>query len=115
LYSIPISNRSNPNPKYFSLNDTFQYGDINFKILFVPGHSPGHVAFYNKENNFVINGDCLFENSIGRTDLPGGDHGSLIKSIKEKLFQLPENTVVYCGHGNETTIEKEKSENPFLR
>ena len=115
LYSIPISNTSNPNPKYFSLNDTFQYGDINFKILFVPGHSPGHVAFYNKENNFVINGDCLFENSIGRTDLPGGDHGSLIKSIKEKLFQLPENTIVYCGHGNETTIEKEKSENPFLR
>ena len=114
LYSIPISNSSNPNPKYFSLDDIFHYGDIKFKILFVPGHSPGHVAFYNKENSFVINGDCLFENSIGRTDLPGGDHGSLIKSIKDKLFQLPDNTLVYCGHGNETTIKKEKSGNPFL-
>ena len=115
LYGIPTSNSSNPTPKHFKLNDTFQCGEIMFKILFVPGHSPGHVAFYNKENDFVINGDCLFENSIGRTDLPGGDHELLIKSIKEKLFQLPDNTLVYCGHGNETSIEIEKDRNPFVR
>ena len=80
----------------------------------MPGHSPGHVAFYNKENNFVINGDCLFENSIGRTDLPGGNHSLLIQSIKKNLFQLPDETIVYTGHGNETTIGREKKENPFL-
>ena len=113
LYGIPNPNISNPIPKHFSLNDTFQCGEIMFKILFVPGHSPGHVAFYNKENDFVINGDCLFQNSIGRTDLPGGNHELLIKSIKEKLFQLPDNTLVYCGHGNETIIETEKNKNPF--
>ena len=87
---------------------------IIFKILFVPGHSPGHVAFYNKENNFLINGDCLFEQSIGRTDLPGGNHEQLINSIKNEIFQLPDETLVYCGHGNETTIKAEKSSNPFL-
>ena len=69
---------------------------------------------YNKENNFVINGDCLFENSIGRTDLPGGNHDQLLKSIKENLFVLPDQTIVYTGHGNETTIGKEKRTNPFL-
>ena len=74
----------------------------------------GHVAFYNKENNFVINGDCLFENSIGRTDLPGGNHDQLLKSIKENLFVLPDQTIVYTGHGNETTIGKEKRTNSFL-
>ena len=67
-----------------------------------------HVAFYNKENNFVINGDCLFENSIGRTDLPGGNHALLIQSIKNNLFQLPDQTIVYTGHGNETTIGRKK-------
>ena len=80
----------------------------------MPGHSQGHVAFYNKENNFLINGDCLFENSIGRTDLPGGNHQQLINSIKNQIFQLPDETLVYCGHGNETTIKTEKSSNPFL-
>ena len=114
VYGIPIIFSPNPKPKFFDLTKEINIGGIIFKILFVPGHSPGHVAFYNKENNFLINGDCLFEQSIGRTDLPGGNHQQLINSIKNEIFQLPDETLVYCGHGNETTIKAEKSSNPFL-
>jgi glyoxylase-like metal-dependent hydrolase (beta-lactamase superfamily II) len=115
LYGVPITFSPNPTPKFFDLKQLIQIDGIKFEILFVPGHSPGHVAFYNKENNFLINGDCLFENSIGRTDLPGGNHQQLIDSIKNEIFILPDETLVYCGHGNETTIKAEKSSNPFLR
>ena len=115
VYGIPITFSPNPTPKFFDLKQLIQIEGIKFEILFVPGHSPGHVAFYNKENNFLINGDCLFENSIGRTDLPGGNHQQLIDSIKNEIFILPDETLVYCGHGNETTIKAEKSSNPFLR
>jgi glyoxylase-like metal-dependent hydrolase (beta-lactamase superfamily II) len=114
VYRIPIIFGPNPSPNFFDLSKDVHLDGIIFKILFVPGHSPGHVAFYNKENNFLINGDCLFENSIGRTDLPGGNHQQLINSIKNQIFQLPDETLVYCGHGNETTIKTEKSSNPFL-
>ena len=115
VYGVPITFSPNPTPKFFDLMQLIQIEGIKFEILFVPGHSPGHVAFYNKENNFLINGDCLFENSIGRTDLPGGNHQQLIDSIKNEIFILPDETLVYCGHGNETTIKAEKSSNPFLR
>ena len=115
VYGIPITFSPNPTPKFFDLKQLIQIDGIKFEILYVPGHSPGHVAFYNKENNFLINGDCLFENSIGRTDLPGGNHQQLIDSIKNEIFILPDETLVYCGHGNETTIKAEKSFNPFLR
>jgi hydroxyacylglutathione hydrolase len=115
VYGIPITFSPNPTPKFFDLKQLIQIEGIKFEILFVPGHSPGHVAFYNQENNFLINGDCLFENSIGRTDLPGGNHQQLIDSIKNEIFMLPDETLVYCGHGNETTIKAEKSSNPFLR
>ena len=114
VYGIPITFSPKPIPKFFDLNQLFEIEGIKFEILFVPGHSPGHVAFYNQENNFLINGDCLFDNSIGRTDLPGGNHQQLINSIKNEIFQLPDETLVYCGHGNETTIKSEKSSNPFL-
>ena len=115
VYGVTITFSPNPTPKFFDLKQLIQIDGIKFEILFVPGHSPGHVAFYNKENNFLINGDCLFENSIGRTDLPGGNHQQLIDSIKNEIFILPDETLVYCGHGNETTIKAEKSSNPFLR
>ena len=115
VYGVPITFSPNPTPKFFDLKQLIQIDGIKFEILFVPGHSPGHVAFYNKENNFLINGDCLFENSIGRTDLPGGNHQQLIDSIKNEIFILPDETLVYCGHGNETTIKAEKSSNPFIR
>lgn len=98
------------------LND----GDIIYldqdelKVLFVPGHSPGSIAFYNRAQNFVISGDALFQGSIGRTDLYKGNHTQLLESIRTQLFSLPEETEVYCGHGNPTNIGFEKNHNPFF-
>jgi hydroxyacylglutathione hydrolase len=84
-------------------------------VLLVPGHSPGHLCFYVPAQGFVIGGDALFRESIGRTDLPGGTHAALVRNIREKLFTLPDSTVVYPGHGPETTIGHEKKYNPFLQ
>jgi hydroxyacylglutathione hydrolase len=89
-------------------------GKHRLKVLFVPGHAPGHVVFWQPEQKFCINGDCLFNGSIGRTDLPGGDHDTLLTSIREKLFTLPDDTKVYCGHGPATSIGHEKKHNPFF-
>ena len=91
-----------------------RFGNSELEIIHIPGHSPGHVVFYCKEDNFLIAGDVLFYGSIGRTDLPGGNYETLISNIKNKLFLLPDNTKVYCGHGQETTIGFEKNSNPFL-
>jgi len=90
------------------------FGDSKLEVRFVPGHAPGHVVFIAKEEKFVVNGDCLFHGSIGRTDLPGGDHATLLESIRQQLFTLPDDFVVYCGHGPETQIGFEKQNNPFL-
>ncbi|KMJ60102.1 hypothetical protein AB685_04495 [Bacillus sp. LL01] len=88
----------------------------NFKldVLFTPGHSPGSVSFYHEPSKVVFSGDALFAGSIGRTDLPGGNHDQLIQSIHNKLLVLPEETTVLSGHGMTTTIEKEMDSNPFL-
>lgn len=88
--------------------------DDVLEVIYAPGHSPGHVCFYCKAQDFVIGGDVLFQRSIGRTDLPGGNHQTLINSIKTRLFSLPDATVVYSGHGPSTTIGEEKTFNPFL-
>ena len=85
------------------------------EVLFLPGHSPGSVGFYYPEGGFLIGGDVLFRGSIGRSDLPGGDHDLLLKSIREQLWRLPDDTVVYPGHGEPTTIGWEKRNNPFLQ
>lgn len=90
------------------------FGEIELKVLFGPGHAPGHVAFYNEKEKVLINGDILFQGSYGRVDLPGGDFATLKKSITEVLFLLPDDTVVYTGHGPETTIGAEKKSNPIL-
>jgi hydroxyacylglutathione hydrolase len=82
--------------------------------LFTPGHAPGHIAFYIPSENTVIAGDALFKGSIGRTDLPMGNHQQLLESIRSRLFTLPDETVVYPGHGPTTTIGVEKRTNPFL-
>jgi hydroxyacylglutathione hydrolase len=99
---------------FFEEGDELRFGNTYFRIIHIPGHSPGHTVFYFESNNFIIAGDVLFYGSIGRTDLPGGDYYSLISNIRNKLFQLPDNTKVYCGHGPETTIKNEKTFNPFL-
>ena len=90
------------------------FGKLSFEVLFAPGHAPGHVVFYNKENHLLFNGDVLFQGSFGRTDLPGGDMATLKKSITETLFTLPEETIVCCGHGPETNIGLEKKNNPIF-
>lgn len=93
--------------------DVIEIGKLRFAVLFVPGHSPGHVAFYCAEHDSLFSGDVLFYNSIGRTDLPGGNYDTLISSIHSNLFTLPDSTRVYPGHGPETTIGFEKRTNPF--
>ena len=94
--------------------DEIRIGNSLLKVLGVPGHSPGSIALYDKDSHFVITGDALFAGSIGRTDLPGGDYATLIGSITQKLMKLPEDTIVYPGHGPATTIGKEKTQNPYL-
>ncbi|MFY7963805.1 MAG: MBL fold metallo-hydrolase [Chitinophagaceae bacterium] len=88
--------------------------DDEFFVIAAPGHSPGHICLYNKKQGFVIGGDVLFFESIGRTDLPFCNHNDLIKNIKEKLFALPYETIVYSGHGQTTTIGHEKEFNPYV-
>jgi hydroxyacylglutathione hydrolase len=90
-------------------------GEDGLTILFLPGHSPGSVGFYSKDQGFIIGGDVLFRGSIGRTDLPGGDHDTLLRSIREQLWTLPDETIVYPGHGEPTTIGWERAHNPFLK
>lgn len=94
--------------------DTVSLGDDELEIIHAPGHSPGSICFYCRKQNFIIGGDVLFQRSIGRTDIPGGDYETLIKSIEDKLFLLPDETRVYSGHGEETTIKEEKKYNPFV-
>lgn len=96
-------------------NDIVKLGDNELKVLLAPGHSPGSICFYNEEQKFVIGGDVLFKESIGRTDLPGGNNAALLESIRQQLFVLPDEVIVYPGHGDSTNIGYEKKNNPFLR
>ncbi len=94
---------------------TVTFGESTLSLIFAPGHSPAHLCFYSVEDSFLIGGDVLFRNSIGRTDLPGGNHQQLLHSITHQLYVLPDDTTVYPGHGPETTIGYEKRTNPFIR
>jgi hydroxyacylglutathione hydrolase len=100
---------------YLREGDSLRLGEDRFIILFTPGHSPGHISFYCAEQDFVVSGDVLFRQSIGRTDLPGGSFDTLANSIRQQLYALPDETIVYCGHGPETTIGFEKKNNPFVK
>lgn len=95
--------------------DPIEIGKLKFDVRLAPGHSPGHLVFYNAEAKALIGGDVLFRESIGRTDLPGGNHQQLLESIKREVFTLPDDTTVYSGHGPETNIGYEKTHNPFVK
>lgn len=99
---------------YFREGDRIEFGDSVLEIDFAPGHAPGHVVFINRDQKFVIGGDVLFQMSIGRSDLPGGNHETLLQSIREKLFTLPDDFVVHPGHGPSTNVGFEKMNNPYL-
>jgi hydroxyacylglutathione hydrolase len=111
-----INMQSSPDPTSFlDEGDVITFGNSSLNVLLTPGHSIASISFYSKENNFIISGDVLFNQSIGRTDLPGGDFQTLINSIRTKLFTLPDDTIVYSGHGEPTKIGFEKWHNPFLK
>ena len=94
--------------------DKILFGESELEIFHIPGHSPGSLVFYSKPDKLAITGDVLFRGSIGRTDLPGGNHSLLIEGIKSKLLSLPKETVIYPGHGRSTTVGNEYDTNPFL-
>lgn len=100
--------------RYLVEGEKIPFGGHELEVLFTPGHSPGSVSFYCADQQFVIGGDVLFYQSIGRTDLPGGNHMTLLRSIREQLFVLPDEVRVFPGHGPATTIGFEKKHNPFL-
>lgn len=113
MYGVPAE--ASPMPqKYLNEGDKILLGNYVLDCIHTPGHSPGSISFFCKEQKLLIGGDVLFYGSIGRTDLPKGNHETLIKSIKEKLFPLGNEVKVYCGHGQSTTIGFEKMNNPFL-
>lgn len=113
MWGLPFENYTGP---MHLLHDEqeISFGDDVLKVIHAPGHSPGSVAFYCAAQQFIIGGDVLFRESIGRTDLPGGDHETLLQSIRERFFTLPSETTVYSGHGPATTIAHEQANNPFL-
>ena len=108
--------KPSPAPKHFLQHgETICFGNNKLEILSTPGHAPGHICLYNEEADILIAGDLIFKGSVGRTDLPGGNHKTLMESIEFILKRLPEKTQVYCGHGPSTSLEFEKENNPFLR
>lgn len=100
--------------RYWQDGEIYAVGRLRFKLLHCPGHTPGHVVLFEESERKAFSGDCLFEGSIGRTDLPGGDHDHLLNSIKEKILPLGDDVEILPGHGATTTIGREKSANPFL-
>ncbi|MFN2138097.1 MAG: MBL fold metallo-hydrolase [Candidatus Promineifilaceae bacterium] len=113
LWQITIPNPPAPDA-LLAEGDVIQVGDLQLQVLFTPGHAPGHVSFYIPQEGVVFDGDVLFNQGIGRTDLPGGDYQRLMRSIREQLLVLPDETIVLSGHGPATTIGRERRENPFL-
>lgn len=95
--------------------DNILFGNVKLTAIEAPGHSPGHLIYYWPDGHVLIGGDVLFKGSIGRTDLPGGNHDLLLQNIREKIYTLPGETVVYPGHGPATTVESERKTNPFVR
>lgn len=113
MYNIPFEPSPMPS-SYLEEGDKVVLGEDELEVILTPGHSPGSISFYCAKQGFVISGDVLFKQSIGRSDFPGGNLEVLTSSIREKLYKLPDETVVYSGHGPSTTIGFEKKHNPFV-
>jgi glyoxylase-like metal-dependent hydrolase (beta-lactamase superfamily II) len=101
--------------KYLSSSDHIDFGNTSLNILFAPGHAPGHMMFFHEQEKQLIAGDVIFRDSIGRTDLPGGNHEQLLESVRKTVYTLPKDTTIYAGHGPTTTVEHEMNYNPFVR
>ncbi|UYZ57742.1 MBL fold metallo-hydrolase [Hymenobacter latericus] len=114
VYGFPHYRPAEPTG-FLQPGEPLTFGETELEVRFAPGHAPGHVVFYHAPSKVVIGGDVLFQSSIGRTDLPGGDFDTLIRSIREQLFSLPDDVTVYPGHGPATIIGVERRTNPFLR
>lgn len=114
MYGLRVT-PSPPITKFLEEGDVITFGNSSLDVLFTPGHSPASISFYSKANKILIGGDVLFQGSIGRTDLPGGNFDTLIGHIKTKFMTLPDNVVVYSGHGPSTNIGFERMHNPFLQ
>lgn len=114
MYGIPNVEPQPAVGKFIEDGDLIEFGETRLQAILTPGHSPASLSFFCKKEGFVVAGDVLFFESIGRTDLPGGDFDTLINSIRTRLFLLPDATIVHPGHGPTTTIRHEKEYNPFL-
>lgn len=114
MYQLPFENYEGE-LQFLEEGNVVRLGADELYVFLTPGHSPGSICFYSMEGKFIISGDVLFHGSVGRTDLPGGDFGTLEQSIKSKLYILPEDVVVHPGHGESTTIGDEKRTNPFVK
>ncbi len=116
LFGVPPGDMANcPEPNtLIDGGDRVSFGPYQFEVLFCPGHSPGHVAFYHESSGMLISGDVLFKGAIGRTDLPGGSYRTLMNSIRSLMSSLPSDTRVLPGHGPETTLGEEAQSNPFI-
>jgi glyoxylase-like metal-dependent hydrolase (beta-lactamase superfamily II) len=113
MYGTPVENMPEPGA-FLNEGDTVSFGNTSLEILFTPGHSPASVCFYDNTGKQLISGDVLFNGSIGRTDLPGGDYETLMQSIFKKLLVLDDDVIVYPGHMESTTIGDERARNPFI-
>ncbi|WP_339862630.1 MBL fold metallo-hydrolase [Paremcibacter congregatus] len=113
-YGIPVGRSFNPD-QWLEGGDQVMVGNVTLDVYYCPGHTPGHVIFHNKEAKFAQVGDVLFHGSIGRTDFPRGDHATLLKSIREQLWPLGDDTTFVSGHGPVSTFGQERATNPFVR
>jgi glyoxylase-like metal-dependent hydrolase (beta-lactamase superfamily II) len=114
MWNLPFHNYSGQ-VVYLNEADVTALDNEPLDVLFTPGHSPGSLSFYSKEGGFISSGDVLFQRSVGRTDRPMGDFSTLANSIRTRLYTLPDETIVYSGHGSPTSVGEEKRLNPFVK
>lgn len=114
MYGVPMRSTVPPPGPALADHDLIQFGNTTLQCILAPGHSPAHLCFYCEKDGFLIGGDVLFKGSIGRTDLPGGDYDTLINNIRNRIYTLPDETIVWPGHDAPTTVGHEARTNPFV-